>query len=419
MQSSEELSKIVDDVSYIISSKLKDALIPVIQKQSNTETAILNLPFIQKIVNENRVLKIKNAELETKLAVVRENYKRLFLSKVSNEATCSTENNINLEIEEYNVNKKDYDSISKIEQEIIELNKEELDSLEDSDMELSQSQSEQDDDEVEDEEQDEKSNELLDIIKNQPELCKKAIENYKLFYKMQTTPSLEDVFNSAAGIKGWGIATINKSKELEEESQEQEEKEQEEEEKQEEEEEEEEEEQKEEEEKQEDDEEEKEQEEEENEEEEEEEEENEEEQQQDDEDEEVEEEVEEEEEEKEDEQQQDDEYKEEEVEEEEEEEVEEEEEEEEEVEEEVEEEEVNEEQDEDEEEEEEDEEEQEDDEEEDEDEDEDELEVEEIMIKGKMYYTDSNINGDIYRVGEDGDIEEIVGKFEKSQAIFF
>src|SRR5210317_1162092 len=105
MQSSEELSKIVDDVSYIISSKLKDALIPVIQKQSNTETAILNLPFIQKIVNENRVLKIKNAELETKLAVVRENYKRLFLSKVSNEVntTTSVENNINLEIEECNI----------------------------------------------------------------------------------------------------------------------------------------------------------------------------------------------------------------------------------------------------------------------------------------------------------------------------
>lgn len=396
MQSSEELSKIVDDVSYIISSKLKDALIPVIQKQSNTETAILNLPFIQKIVNENRVLKIKNAELETKLAVVRENYKRLFLSKVSNEATCSTENNINLEIEEYNVNKKDYDSISKIEQEIIELNKEELDSLEDSDMELSQSQSEQDDDEVEDEEQDEKSNELLDIIKNQPELCKKAIENYKLFYKMQTTPSLEDVFNSAAGIKGWGIATINKSKELEEESQKQEQEDDEEEQQEEEEEQqEEEEEQKEEEEKQEDDEEE----EEEDEEEEEQEEENEEEQQQDDDDEEKEEEEQQQEEEVEEEQEDDEEEDEEEEE--------------------VEEEEVNEEQDEDEdeEEEEEDEEEQEDDEE--EDEDEDELEVEEIMIKGKMYYTDSNINGDIYRVGEDGDIEEIVGKFEKSQAIFF
>ena len=380
MQSSEELSKIVDDVSYIISSKLKDALIPVIQKQSNTETAILNLPFIQKIVNENRVLKIKNAELETKLAVVRENYKRLFLSKVSNETTCSTENNINLEIEEYNVNKKDYDSISKIEQEIIELNKEELDSLEDSDMELSQSQSEQDDDEVEDEEPDEKSSELLDIIKNQPELCKKAIENYKLFYKMQTTPSLEDVFNSAAGIKGWGIATINKSKELEEEPQKQEQEEQKEEE--------------------------------------------EEQEQEDDEEEEEEEEVEEEVEEQQEEDEEEEQQEEEENEEEDEEEEQQEEEEEEENEEEDEEEEQQEDDEEEQEEEENEEEDEEDDEEEenedeDEDEDEDELEVEEIMIKGKMYYTDSNINGDIYRVGEDGDIEEIVGKFEKSQAIFF
>ena len=52
-------------------------------------------------------------------------------------------------------------------------------------------------------------------------------------------------------------------------------------------------------------------------------------------------------------------------------------------------------------------------------EEEDELEVEEVMIKGKMYYTDSHLNGDIYRVGDDGDIEDIVGKFEKSQAIFF
>jgi len=41
------------------------------------------------------------------------------------------------------------------------------------------------------------------------------------------------------------------------------------------------------------------------------------------------------------------------------------------------------------------------------------------MIKGKMYYTDSHLNGDIYRVGDDGDIEDIVGKFENSQAIFF
>jgi hypothetical protein len=50
---------------------------------------------------------------------------------------------------------------------------------------------------------------------------------------------------------------------------------------------------------------------------------------------------------------------------------------------------------------------------------EDELEVEEIMIKGKLYYTSSSVNGDIYRVGEDGDVEEIVGKFKKSKAIFF
>ena len=31
-----------------------------------------------------------------------------------------------------------------------------------------------------------------------------------------------------------------------------------------------------------------------------------------------------------------------------------------------------------------------------------------------MYYTDSHLNGDIYRVGDDGDIEDIVGKFENS-----
>jgi len=136
MQSSVEISKLVEDVSYIISSKLKDALSPVIEIQSNTESAILNLPFIQKIVNENRSLKIKNAELETKLALVRENYKRLFLSKVSNEVntTTSVENNINLEIEECNT-KNDFDSISKIEQEIIELNKEEFDSFEESELE--------------------------------------------------------------------------------------------------------------------------------------------------------------------------------------------------------------------------------------------------------------------------------------------
>jgi hypothetical protein len=41
------------------------------------------------------------------------------------------------------------------------------------------------------------------------------------------------------------------------------------------------------------------------------------------------------------------------------------------------------------------------------------------MIKGKLYYTSSSVDGDIYRVGEDGDVEEIVGKFKKSKAIFF
>ena len=36
-----------------------------------------------------------------------------------------------------------------------------------------------------------------------------------------------------------------------------------------------------------------------------------------------------------------------------------------------------------------------------------------------MFYTDSSQSGDIYRVGEDGDIEDIVGKFKNSQAIFY
>ena len=89
MQNSVEISKIVDDVSYIISSKLRDALMPVVQSQNTTESAILNLPFVQKIANENRELKIKNAELETKLAIVRENYKRLFLSKVADDVVVS------------------------------------------------------------------------------------------------------------------------------------------------------------------------------------------------------------------------------------------------------------------------------------------------------------------------------------------
>ena len=201
MQSSVEISKLVEDVSYIISSKLKDALSPVIENQSNTESAILNLPFIQKIVNENRLLKIKNAELETKLALVRENYKRLFLSKVSNEVnTTSVENNINLEIEECNI-KNDFDSISKIEQEIIELNKEEFDSLEESELEESSEP---------DTENDEDSyKELQHLMEKEPELCNRAVENYKIFYKMQTIPSIEDVFNSTAGIRGWGSAVLS------------------------------------------------------------------------------------------------------------------------------------------------------------------------------------------------------------------
>ena len=302
MQSSVEISKLVEDVSYIISSKLKDALTPVIELQSNTEAAILNLPFIQKIINENRSLKIKNAELETKLALVRENYKRLFLTKVSNEVnTSNVENNINLEIEEYNIARSDFDSISKIEQEIIELNKDNFDSSNESDLEQSISSSDTDNGDEE----------LQNIIENDPEMCKRAIENYKIFYKMQTTPSIEDVFNSTAGINGWGSAMLSQknNEKKEEEKKEEEKKEQQKTEK-------------------------------------------------------VVEEEQEKEEEEEDEEKQEEE-------------------------------------------------------EEEEDDDDDELEVEEVMIKGKMYYTDSHLNGDIYRVGDDGDIENIVGKFEKSQAIFF
>ena len=329
MQSSIEISKLIEDVSYVISSKLKDALNPVIETQNSTEIAILNLPFIQKIVNENRSLKLKNSELETKLALVRENYKRLFLSKVSNQASAKVENNINLEIEEMNINKSDFDSISKIEEEIMELNKDEFDSLEDSDVEPFPS-SEPD---SEDEDEDEKLKELQFIITSEPEMCQRAIKNYKTFYKMQSIPSIQDVFNSAAGIMGWGNANLNNKKDYENVRKEEQ----------------------------------------------------------------VEKKVEKEEE------------------------VEEEEEEEEEVEE-VEEAEVEEEEAEEEEAEEEEEEVEEEEEEVDENEDseeEDELEVEEVMIKGKMYYTDSHLNGDIYRVGDDGDIEDIVGKFEKSQAIFF
>ena len=331
MQSSIEISKLIEEVSYVISSKLKDALNPVIETQNSTEIAILNLPFIQKIVNENRSLKLKNSELETKLALVRENYKRLFLSKVSNQASAKVENNINLEIEEMNINKSDFDSISKIEEEIMELNKDEFDSLEDSDVEPFPS-SEPD---SEDEDEDEKLKELQFIITSEPEMCQRAIKNYKTFYKMQSIPSIQDVFNSAAGIMGWGNANLNNKKDYENVRKEEQ----------------------------------------------------------------VEKKVEKEEEEVE-EVEEVEEDEEEEAEVEEEEEAEEEEAEEEEVEEE--------------------EEEEEEDENEDEDsEEEDELEVEEVMIKGKMYYTDSHLNGDIYRVGNDGDIEDIVGKFEKSQAIFF
>ena len=372
MQSSVEISKLVEDVSYIISSKLKDALSPVIENQSNTESAILNLPFIQKIVNENRSLKIKNAELETKLALVRENYKRLFLSKVSNEVntTTSVENNINLEIEECNI-KNDFDSISKIEQEIIELNKEEFDSLEESELEES-SESDTDNDE-------EKYEELQHLMEKEADLCNRAVENYKIFYKMQTIPSIEDVFNSTAGIRGWGSAVLSQKNNDEkqevaekkvEQEEEQEEEEQEEEE----------------------------------------------EQDVEENEQEVEEEQDVEENEQEEDEQEEDEQEEEEqdVEENEQEVEEKEQEEQEQVEEEKEQEEQEQEQVEEEKEQEVEEEQEVEDDSED-----DELEVEEIMIKGKMYYTDSHLNGDIYRVGDDGDIEDIVGKFENSQAIFF
>ena len=399
MQKSVEISKIVEDVSYIISSKLRDALMPVVENQMNTESAILNLPFIQKILNENRALKMKNAELETKLAVVRENYKRLFLSnegttpKTHTSISNENEHNINLEIEEFHINKQDYASISNIEKEIMELNKDELESVHsDTEYQFGSSEDEDDDDE------DEEKNKLNFFMTNNPELCKNAIFNYKTFHRMQTTPSLEDVFNSAAGIRGWGSTTLHVNNEtlqgdtvgvvkVDEEAEEDEEEEDEEEE----------EEEAEEEEAQED-------------EEEEEAEEDEEEEEAEEEEEEEEEEAEEEVEEKVEEAQE--EEEEEEAQEEEEEEVEVEEEAEEEVEEKVEEaqeekveeaqEEV----------------EQEEEVEESEDEDE-ELEVEEIMIKGKMFYTDSPSNGDIYRVGEDGDIEDVVGKFNKSVAIFY
>jgi hypothetical protein len=229
MQNSVEISKIVDDVSYIISSKLRDALMPVVQSQNTTESAILNLPFVQKIASENRELKIKNAELETKLAIVRENYKRLFLSKVADDVvvskhqqmSCDTteskeENNINLEIEEFNINKQDYDtvSVSNLEKEIIELNKPNMVSDEDDTDEETGISITSSDKENEDEEDDEQDNQtkLKFLVTNNPELCKNALENYKLFHKMKTTPSIEVVFNSAAGIEGWGKATLNVNK---------------------------------------------------------------------------------------------------------------------------------------------------------------------------------------------------------------
>jgi len=373
MQKSVELSKILEDVSYIISSKLRDALTPVIETQNSTESVILNLPFVQNIVSENRTLKFKNAELETKLAILREKYKQLFLKQVSeitvpaiSKSHLKNENNINLEIEEFNINRKDYPD-SNIEQEIIRLNKDELLSNDDSNS----------DSEISENDEHTLQNELNFYLTNNPVLCNKAINNYKRYYNLNNVPSIETVFNSTAGIRGWGEASLNvEEKKIEvikiqdnttvdEDDEDDEEEEDEEEEKE----------------------------------------------------EVIEEEEEKEEKEEKEEVIEEEEEKEEVIEEEEEEEVveEEEEEEEEEVVEEEEEEEV---------EEEEEEEEKEEDEEEEEEEvveeeDEEELEVEEIMIKGKMFYTDSSIFGDIYRAGEDGDIEEVVGKFEKSVAIFY
>ena len=412
MASSKDISKIVDDVGYIITNKLKDVLLPIVESRTSTETAILNIPFVQDIMNENRKLKIQVAELETKLAIVRENYKREFLSKLNAQYDATlkkpSDNNINLEIKEVNIHKKDYD-VSEIEKEIIELNKDEMDSIVTSDDGLEyenltddmESQSIPDDCSTRTEavsENEEKFKEMQHFIENEPLLCKKAVENYRLYYNMNDSPSVETVYNSSAGLKGWSEATLNLSKENQETEDEQED---------------------------------------EVEEQVEDEEQDDEEQEED----EVEEEVEDEQEEDEVEEQeeeveeQDDEEQEEEVEEQEEEVEEqddEEQEQEDEVEEEVAEEKVK---DEPEDEEQEQEQEEDDDEQEDEEQDqevaeeeedevedeseEDELEVEEIMIKGKLYYTSSSVNGDIYRVGEDGDVEEIVGKFKKSKAIFF
>ena len=139
MASSKDISKIVDDVGYIITNKLKDVLLQIVESRTSTETAILNIPFVQDIMNENRKLKIQVAELETKLAIVRENYKREFLSKLNAQYDATlkqpSDNNINLEIKEVNIHKKDYD-VSEIEKEIIELNKDEMESVVTSDDDL-------------------------------------------------------------------------------------------------------------------------------------------------------------------------------------------------------------------------------------------------------------------------------------------
>lgn len=380
MASSKDISKIVDDVGYIITNKLKDVLLPIVESRTSTETAILNIPFVQDIMNENRKLKIQVAELETKLAIVRENYKREFLSKLNAQYDATlkqpSDNNINLEIKEVNIHKKDYD-VSEIEKEIIELNKDEMESIVTSDDDLDcenltddmESQSIPDDCSTRTEavsENEEKFKEMQHFIENEPLLCKKAVENYRLYYNMNDSPSVETVYNSSAGLKAWSESTLCLNKENQEIKDEQEQ--------------------------------------------EDEEDESEEEEQDEDEDEEVDDQDEDEDEDDEDE------GEEEETEQEDEEKEEEDEPEEEDNEEEGEQEHKEKVEKEDEEEEPEEEAEEEDNEEEGED---DELEVEEIMIKGKLYYTSSSVDGDIYRVGEDGDVEEIVGKFKKSKAIFF
>ena len=344
MASSKDISKIVDDVGYIITNKLKDVLLPIVESRTSTETAILNIPFVQDIMNENRKLKIQVAELETKLAIVRENYKREFLSKLNAQYDATlkqpSDNNINLEIKEVNIHKKDYD-VSEIEKEIIELNKDEMESVVTSDDDLDcenltddmESQSIPDDCSTRTEavsENEEKFKEMQHFIENEPLLCKKAVENYRLYYNMDVSPSVETVYNSSAGLKAWSESTLCLTKEnqkIEDEPEEEEEEEDEE----------------------------------------------------DEEDEDEDEEEDEEEDKEEDKEDEEDEPEEEEDEPEEEE----------------------------------------DEPEEEEEDEEDELEVEEIMIKGKLYYTSSSVDGDIYRVGEDGDVEEIVGKFKKSKAIFF